>query len=114
MTGRKFHPEGDQARALDPHCGGSGFTSSPFTPVDELLAALPFDLSGWELFWTFFMRFFYMQAGFLREQVCKYMCPYARFQGVMFDPDTLVITYDPSAVSRAAPARRASMPRPRD
>jgi cytochrome c oxidase accessory protein FixG len=36
-----------------------------------------------------------MQAGFLREQVCKYMCPYARFQGVMFDPDTLVITYDP-------------------
>jgi cytochrome c oxidase accessory protein FixG len=36
-----------------------------------------------------------MQAGFLREQVCKYMCPYARFQGVMFDPDTLIITYDP-------------------
>ncbi len=35
-----------------------------------------------------------MQAGFLREQVCKYMCPYARFQGVMFDPDTLVIAYD--------------------
>jgi cytochrome c oxidase accessory protein FixG len=33
-------------------------------------------------------------AGFMREQVCKYMCPYARFQGVMFDPDTLVITYD--------------------
>ena len=31
----------------------------------------------------------------MREQVCKYMCPYARFQGVMFDPDTLVITYDP-------------------
>ncbi|MCM8598023.1 MAG: cytochrome c oxidase accessory protein CcoG, partial [Candidatus Accumulibacter sp.] len=34
-------------------------------------------------------------AGFLREQVCKYMCPYARFQGVMFDPDTLIISYDP-------------------
>jgi polyferredoxin len=31
----------------------------------------------------------------MREQVCKYMCPYARFQGVMFDPDTLIITYDP-------------------
>ena len=30
----------------------------------------------------------------MREQVCKYMCPYARFQSVMFDPDTLVITYD--------------------
>jgi cytochrome c oxidase accessory protein FixG len=34
-------------------------------------------------------------AGFMREQVCKYMCPYARFQSVMFDPDTLIITYDP-------------------
>lgn len=75
----------------------TGFTLvAYFTPVDELLAALPFDFSGWELFWTFFYAgFCYMQAGFLREQVCKYMCPYARFQGVMFDPDTLVITYDP-------------------
>ncbi|HLO62522.1 MAG TPA: cytochrome c oxidase accessory protein CcoG [Azonexus sp.] len=75
----------------------TGFTLvAYFTPVDELLAALPFELSGWELFWTFFYAgFCYMQAGFLREQVCKYMCPYARFQGVMFDPDTLVITYDP-------------------
>lgn len=74
-----------------------GFTLvAYFTPVDELLAALPFNFSGWELFWTFFYAgFCYMQAGFLREQVCKYMCPYARFQGVMFDPDTLVITYDP-------------------
>lgn len=75
----------------------SGFTLvAYFTPTSELLAELPFNLSGWELFWTFFYSgFFYMQAGFLREQVCKYMCPYARFQGVMFDPDTLVITYDP-------------------
>ena len=74
----------------------TGFTLvAYFTPVDELLAALPFGFSGWELFWTFFYGgFCYMQAGFLREQVCKYMCPYARFQGVMFDPDTLVITYD--------------------
>jgi len=67
-----------------------------FTPVVELWAEFPYDFSGWELFWIFFYAgFFYMQAGFLREQVCKYMCPYARFQGVMFDPDTLVITYDP-------------------
>jgi cytochrome c oxidase accessory protein FixG len=74
----------------------TGFTLvAYFTPVQELLAALPFGFSGWELFWTFFYAgFCYMQAGFLREQVCKYMCPYARFQGVMFDPDTLVITYD--------------------
>lgn len=75
----------------------SGFTLvAYFTPMQELLAAVPFGLSGWELFWVFFYAgFMYMQAGFLREQVCKYMCPYARFQGVMFDPDTLVITYDP-------------------
>lgn len=66
-----------------------------FTPIKELWAEFPYDFSGWELFWIFFYAgFFYMQAGFLREQVCKYMCPYARFQGVMFDPDTLVITYD--------------------
>lgn len=75
----------------------TGFTLvAYFTPMQELLSALPFGLSGWELFWIFFYGgFCYMQAGFLREQVCKYMCPYARFQGVMFDPDTLVITYDP-------------------
>lgn len=75
----------------------TGFTLvTYFTPVSELLVALPFNLSGWELFWIFFYGgFCYMQAGFLREQVCKYMCPYARFQGVMFDPDTLIITYDP-------------------
>ncbi|MBS1189656.1 MAG: 4Fe-4S ferredoxin, iron-sulfur binding protein [Rhodocyclaceae bacterium] len=75
----------------------TGFTLvGYFTPMSELLRELPFHLSGWELFWTFFYGgFCYMQAGFLREQVCKYMCPYARFQGVMFDPDTLIITYDP-------------------
>lgn len=75
----------------------TGFTLvAYFTPVSELLSSLPFDLSAWELFWIFFYAgFCYMQAGFLREQVCKYMCPYARFQGVMFDPDTLIITYDP-------------------
>jgi len=66
-----------------------------FTPLNELWAEFPYDFSGWELFWIFFYAgFFYMQAGFLREQVCKYMCPYARFQGGRFDPDTLVITYD--------------------
>jgi len=75
----------------------TGFTLvAYFTPVEELLAELPFGLSGWEMFWMiFYGGFLYMQAGFLREQVCKYMCPYARFQGVMFDPDTLIITYDP-------------------
>jgi cytochrome c oxidase accessory protein FixG len=86
----------------------SGFTLvAYFTPVEELLAALPFSLSGWETFWTvFYAGFFYMQAGFLREQVCKYMCPYARFQGVMYDPDTLVITYDPERGEPRSPRKK--------
>jgi len=76
----------------------TGFTLvGYFTPVKELVSSLQsWSFGPWEFFWIFFYGgFAYMQAGFLREQVCKYMCPYARFQGVMFDPDTLIITYDP-------------------
>lgn len=36
----------------------------------------------------------YLMAGFSREQVCTYMCPYARFQSAMFDDNTLIIGYD--------------------
>jgi cytochrome c oxidase accessory protein FixG len=36
----------------------------------------------------------YVMAGIAREQVCTYMCPYARFQSVMFDKDTLIVSYD--------------------
>ncbi len=75
----------------------TGFTFvAYFSPLDELLqAAASFSFGPWELFWIlFYGAFTYLFAGHLREQVCKYMCPYARFQGVMFDPDTLVITYD--------------------
>ncbi|MBK7591142.1 MAG: cytochrome c oxidase accessory protein CcoG [Betaproteobacteria bacterium] len=66
-----------------------------FTPIRELLGSLPAGLSGWETFWVLFYGFAtYGNAGWMREQVCKYMCPYARFQSVMFDQDTMVITYD--------------------
>ena len=66
-----------------------------FTPIRELLHAMPSGLSGWETFWVLFYGFAtYGNAGWMREQVCKYMCPYARFQSVMFDKDTMVITYD--------------------
>ena len=82
-----------------------------FTPIYELWAAFPFDFSGWEIFWTlFYAGFCYMQAGFLREQVCKYMCPYARFQGVMFDPDTLVITYDPERGEPRGTRKKSAAP----
>lgn len=54
-----------------------------------------FLLTGWVLFWVIFYSIFtYMNAGFMREQVCKYMCPYARFQSAMFDQHTLIVTYD--------------------
>ncbi|HEY7640817.1 MAG TPA: cytochrome c oxidase accessory protein CcoG [Steroidobacteraceae bacterium] len=52
-------------------------------------------LGGWETFWILFYGFAtYGNAGYMREQVCKYMCPYARFQSAMFDRNTLIISYD--------------------
>ncbi len=77
----------------------TGFTFVGFfTPIRELgHAAVTFQLGPWEAFWLLFYSFAtYGNAGILREQVCKYMCPYARFQGAMFDKDTLVIAYDES------------------
>ncbi|MDP2007637.1 MAG: cytochrome c oxidase accessory protein CcoG [Rubrivivax sp.] len=67
-----------------------------FTPIQSLApAALAFGLGPWETFWVLFYGFAtYGNAGWMREQVCKYMCPYARFQSVMFDKDTLIISYD--------------------
>jgi cytochrome c oxidase accessory protein FixG len=67
-----------------------------FTPIGDLaVRAATLQVGGWEAFWILFYGFAtYGNAGFMREQVCKYMCPYARFQSVMFDRDTLVITYD--------------------
>jgi cytochrome c oxidase accessory protein FixG len=67
-----------------------------FTPVDSLLGSIgTFSLGGWEWFWVvFYALATYGNAGWLREQVCKYMCPYARFQSSMFDKDTLIVTYD--------------------
>ena len=81
-----------------------------FTPIRSLLGAIfTLSLSPWETFWTLFYGFAtYGNAGWMREQVCKYMCPYARFQGVMFDRDTLVITYDEKrGEPRGARSRRA-------
>ena len=67
-----------------------------FVPARELAdGVLRGDLSNAEWFWLLFYGFAtYGNAGFLREQVCKYMCPYARFQSAMFDRDTLIISYD--------------------
>ncbi|MDP3841144.1 MAG: cytochrome c oxidase accessory protein CcoG [Oxalobacteraceae bacterium] len=75
----------------------TGFTFvGYFTPIRTLAAeVVNFDLGPWQIFWIFFYGFAtYGNAGWMREQVCKYMCPYARFQSAMFDKDTLTVTYD--------------------
>ena len=77
-----------------------------FVPIRELLIGfiprpdpvsgiLSFGIDNQAIFWTlFFMGMTYLNAGWLREQVCKYMCPYARFQSVMYDSDTLAVHYN--------------------
>ncbi len=67
-----------------------------FVPITELVPQLfAGTLGGWALFWVIFYAFAtWGNAGFMREQVCRYMCPYARFQSAMFDKDTLIISYD--------------------
>ena len=67
-----------------------------FTPIRELgMEFLQTRMGSWEVFWVlFYGGATYGNAGFLREQVCKYMCPYARFQSAMFDRDTLIVSYD--------------------
>ena len=67
-----------------------------FTPIRELAQSLlAFDVSAWNAFWiVFYGAATYGNAGYLREQMCKYICPYARFQSALIDKDSLIITYD--------------------
>src|SRR5690606_9951485 len=89
----------------------TGFTFvGYFTPIRELGGdILTLDIGPWATFWLLFYGFAtYGNAGWMREQVCKYMCPYARFQGVMFDKDTMVVTYDTArGEPRGARGRKA-------
>jgi len=89
----------------------TGFTFvGYFTPIRSLAAAAStLGFGPWEWFWICFYGFAtYGNAGWMREQVCKYMCPYARFQSAMFDKDTLIITYDEArGEPRGARGRKA-------
>ena len=92
----------------------TGFTFVGFfTPVDVLAQkVLTLSLGSWETFWVLFYGFAtYGNAGFLREQVCKYMCPYARFQSAMFDRDTLIITYEAERGEPRGGRRKGTDPR---
>lgn len=93
----------------------TGFTFVGFfTPIRTLAGELfSASLGPWETFWIVFYGFAtYGNAGYLREQVCKYMCPYARFQSAMFDKDTLIITYDAARGEPRGPRRRGVQPAP--
>jgi cytochrome c oxidase accessory protein FixG len=91
----------------------TGFTFvGYFTPIQELGAAvLQWELGPWQMFWVGFYGFAtYGNAGFMREQVCKYMCPYARFQSAMFDRDTLIVTYDEARGEPRGPRSKKADP----
>jgi cytochrome c oxidase accessory protein FixG len=89
----------------------TGFTFvGYFTPIQTLaLEASSLAFSPWEWFWVLFYGLAtYGNAGYLREQVCKYMCPYARFQSALIDKDSLVIAYDSGrGESRGSRSRKA-------
>jgi cytochrome c oxidase accessory protein FixG len=91
----------------------TGFTFvGYFTPIKELgMEFLQLNMSSWEIFWTFFYGLAtYGNAGFMRELVCKHMCPYARFQSAMFDKDTLIVTYDTTrGEPRGARSKKADL-----
>ena len=91
-----------------------------FAPIRELSAdlmtciasmSLSGDVVGWPLFWTlFFTAATYVNAGWLREQVCLYMCPYARFQSAMIDRDTLIVSYDAKRGEPRGSRKRGTQP----
>ncbi len=97
MTAKKFRIKFTKHAAWLLFAAFTGFTFvAYFTPLRDLAVKLfTFNLSAWEAFWIFFYGFAtYGNAGWLREQVCLHMCPYARFQSAMFDNDTLIVAYD--------------------
>jgi cytochrome c oxidase accessory protein FixG len=97
-SARKLALKGAKQAAWIAIAAWTGFTFvGYFAPIDTLAHKLvTMSLNPWEAFWIlFYGGATYGNAGYLREQVCKYMCPYARFQSVMFDSDTLIVTYDP-------------------
>ncbi|MBK3444368.1 MULTISPECIES: cytochrome c oxidase accessory protein CcoG [Pseudomonas] len=83
-----------------------------FTPIRPLAAELlTWQMGGVSLFWVlFFTGATYLNAGWLREAVCMHMCPYARFQSVMFDKDTLTISYDAARGEQRGPRKRDVQP----
>jgi cytochrome c oxidase accessory protein FixG len=97
MTVEKFARKAAKHAAWGSVALWTGFTFvAYFTPMTVLQQELvTFSMGPWEAFWILFYAFAtYGNAGWMREQVCRTMCPYARFQSAMLDRDTLIVTYD--------------------
>lgn len=86
----------------------TGFTFvGYFVPIRELGGELMALQGSWQIFWVLFYGFAtYGNAGYMREQVCKYMCPYARFQSAMFDKDTMIVSYDAERGENRGPRKK--------
>lgn len=84
-----------------------------FNPIRDLsYDLLIFSAQPAAVFWTaFFTVMTYMNAAYLREQVCMYMCPYARFQSVMFDRNTLIVSYVEERGEPRGPRKKGSDPK---
>ena len=67
------------------------FTDAPTALINLTTGEASVSLYG---FTALFAGFTYLLAGLAREQVCIYMCPWPRFQGAMYDEDTLIVTYE--------------------
>ncbi len=91
------------------------FVAYFYGPQDLLRDAVTFEASLETYFWLFtFTAMTYLNAGWLREQVCKYMCPYSRIQSVMYDSDTFVVAYDQERGEPRGAAVKGSMARSSD
>jgi cytochrome c oxidase accessory protein FixG len=113
MNARKFRIKATKHFLWLAFAAWTGFTFvGYFTPIIELgQRLLSFNLGPWETFWVIFYGFAtYGNAGFMREQVCKYMCPYARFQSAMFDRDTLIVSYLPERGEPRGSRKRSADP----
>ena len=113
LNGRKFRIKATKHFLWLAFAAWTGFTFvGYFTPIIELgQRLLTLDLGPWETFWVIFYGFAtYGNAGFMREQVCMYMCPYARFQSAMFDRDTLIVSYLPERGEPRGSRKRSADP----
>jgi cytochrome c oxidase accessory protein FixG len=87
----------------------TGFTFvGYFVPIRELAGQVAgLEVAPWPAFWVlFYGAATYANAGWMREQICTYMCPYARLQSTMIDADSLVIAYDAGRGEPRGPRRR--------